>query len=98
MSIESLYPLVSEAIRRAEQLEDLGAPEACSAYLEVSRIEERIAELLPASDAEGALARDSAVQAALAAGDQTRAEELAARFAAEQRAARRPEAEGLYCR
>lgn len=68
---------------RAERLEDLGAPEARSAYLEVSLLEEKIAELLPASDPEGAVARNGAVEAARAAGECARAEELAARYAAE---------------
>lgn len=69
MDIESLYPLVTEAIRRAELLAEARAPEATSAHREVSLLEEKIAELLPASEAEGALARRGAVRAALAAGD-----------------------------
>ena len=83
MSIELLYPLVSEAIRRAETLEDLGAPGARSAYLDVSLLEERISEALPASDPEGALARRGAVRAALAARELTRARRLAERFLVE---------------
>lgn len=80
MSTEILYPLISEAIRRAEALEDLGDPEAPAAHLVVSLLEERIAEMLPAADPEGALARRGAVRAALAAGDPTRARRLTARF------------------
>ncbi len=80
MSIESLYPLVTEAIRRAEWLDDLQDPGAQAAYLEVSRLEERIAEALPAAEPEGALARRGAVRAALAAGELNRAQELADRF------------------
>ncbi|MFL6262870.1 MAG: hypothetical protein ACJ76Y_24490 [Thermoanaerobaculia bacterium] len=80
MSIESLYQLVSEAIRRAEWLDDLHDPGAQAAYLEVSRLEERIAEALPAIEPEGALARRGSVRAALAAGELNRAKELAERF------------------
>lgn len=83
MSIEALYPLITEAIRRAETLEDLHAPGARSAYLDVSLLEERAAEVLPASDPEGALARRGAVRAALAAKELTRAQQLAERFLAE---------------
>ncbi len=83
MNIEQLYPLVSEAIQRAETLEDLGAPGTCAAYLDVSLLEEKVAEFLPASDPEGALARRGAVRAALAARELTRAQQLAERFLAE---------------
>ncbi len=83
MSIELLYPLLSEAILRAETLEDLAAPGTRSAYLDVSLLEERVAEVLPASDPEGALARRSAVRAALAAREFARAQQLAERFVAE---------------
>jgi hypothetical protein len=48
-------------------------------------LEEKIAELLPASDPEGAVARNGAVVAARAAGESARAKELAARYAAEER-------------
>lgn len=84
MDIESLYPLVTESIRRAELLEDLGAPGAATAHLDVSLIEEKIAESLPASNPEGAVARRGAVRAALAAKDFTRAQALATRFTAEK--------------
>lgn len=80
MSVELLYPLVTEAIRRAETLEDLQAPGARSAYLDVSLLEERIAELLPVSDPEGTLARRGAVRAALAARESARAQQLTERF------------------
>lgn len=83
MDIESLYPFVTEAIRRAEALEDLNDPGTPLAYLEVSNLEERIAEVLPASDPEGALARRGAVRAALAAKDLARARELAQRYLTE---------------
>lgn len=83
MSIESLYPLITEVIRRAETLEDLGAPGVLSAYLDVSLLEEKIAEILPASDPEGALARRGAVRAALTARELARAQWLSERFLAE---------------
>ncbi len=83
MSIELLYPLLSEAIRRAETLEDLAAPGTRSAYLDVSLLEERVAEVLPAFDPEGALARRGAVRAALAAREFARAQQLVERFVAE---------------
>ncbi len=83
MDLETLYPLVTEAIRRAEVLEELKAPGGNSAYLDVSLLEERIARLLPASDAEGAIARRGAVSAAIAAQAFPRARELADRFVAE---------------
>jgi hypothetical protein len=83
MSLEFLYPLVTESIRRAEILEDLRAPGMHTAYSEVSLLEEKIAELLPASDPEGALARRGAVRAALAAREIERAQQLAERFLAE---------------
>jgi hypothetical protein len=83
MSAELFYPLVTEAIRRAETLEDLGAPGTSAAFLDVSLLEEKIAETLPASDPEGALARRGAVRAALSARDPGRARQLAERFLAE---------------
>ena len=83
MSVELLYPLLTEAVRRTETLEDLGAPGTRSAYLDVSLLEERVAEVLPASDPEGALARRGAVRAALAAREVARAQQLAERFIAE---------------
>ena len=84
MDIEALYPLVTEAIRRAEALEDLGAPGTRIAQMDVSKLEEEIAKLLPASDPEGALARRGAVRAALAARDFSRARQLAAHYQAEK--------------
>jgi len=83
MSLEFLYPLVTEAIRRAEFLEDLRAPGMHTAYSDVSLLEEKIAELLPASNPEGALARRGAVRAALAAREIERARQLAERYLAE---------------
>ena len=83
MNIDTLYPLVTEAIRRAEALEDLHAPEARRAFSEVSRLEEHIASLLPLSDYEGVIARRGAVRAAINAHEFDRAQELAARFEGE---------------
>ena len=83
MDLETLYPLVTEAIRRAEVLEDLRAPGAVAANLDLSLIEERIAELLPAASPEGSVARRGAIRAALAAQDFSRAQVLASRFAKE---------------
>jgi hypothetical protein len=83
MSIEILYPLITEAIQRAETLEDLHAPGTHSAYLDVSLLEERVTEILSSSDPEGALARRGAVRAALAAREFARARLLSKRFLAE---------------
>lgn len=75
-SLETLYPLVTEAIRRAEVYSDIGAPGARTAYLDVSLLEERIAHFLPPSDPEGVIARRGAVRAAVSAAEVTRAREL----------------------
>jgi len=83
MDRDSLYLLVTEAIERAENLEDLGAPGARGAHLDVSLIEERIAALVLASEVEGAVARRGAVRHAVAAGAHSRANDLMIRFAAE---------------
>ena len=84
MTVKELNLLVSEAILRADALADLEAPGAAQAYLEVSLIEERLAEALPASRPQGAIARRGAVRAAGVAGDDHRARELAARYLAEE--------------
>jgi hypothetical protein len=83
MDLEILYPLLTEAIRRAETLDDLKAPGVLAAYLDVSLLEEKVAEILPASNPEGALARRGAVRAALSARAFTRAQQLSERFLAE---------------
>ena len=83
MDIETLYPLVTEAIRKAEVYEDIGAPGATDAHRDVSLLEERVAKLLPASNPEGAIARRGAVRAAVAAQDFDRATTLATRYCAE---------------
>ncbi len=83
MTLDSLYLVVTEAIQRAETLDDLHAPGAQQAHLDVSLIEERIAEVAPASEPEGAVARRGAVRAAVKAKDHQRAKNLADRFLAE---------------
>lgn len=83
MDLDSLYLLVSEAILKAEALTDLGAPGASVASIDVSLLEERIAELVPAGTAEGAVARRGAVRAAIAANERRRAGALVERFSRE---------------
>jgi len=80
--LADLYARVTDAICRSEVLSAQGrARDAAIAYLEVSHLEEQIAELLPADDPEGALARQGVVTAALDAGDVTRAIERARFYA-----------------
>jgi hypothetical protein len=86
MDIETLYPLVTEAIRRAEIYDEIEAPGARDAHRDVSLLEERVADLLPASHSEGAVARRGAVRAAIAARDFDRAEMLAERYCADSNA------------
>lgn len=82
MNIDALNERVTEAILRAEALEVNGpSADVSEAYLVVSFYEEEIAELLPASDEEGAIARRGAVRAALVAGVPERAMELVERYA-----------------
>lgn len=84
MDLNELYGRVSEAISEAESLDALGRKrEAARAHMRASRLEEEIARLLPASDPEGALARQGAVAAALGAGDPSRAAERARVYLAE---------------
>jgi DNA-binding protein HU-beta len=83
LDIKTLYSLVTEAIRKSEVLAELDAPGVRTACLDVSLLEERIASLLPPSNDEGAIARRGAVAAAIDAHEFTRAQELAARFLAE---------------
>lgn len=81
--LERLNSLVTEAILRAEDLEDAGDEDSRRAYLAVSGLEERIAEEMSAGDPEGAIARRGAVRALLKARDFARAQELAGRFLSE---------------
>jgi hypothetical protein len=80
LDLDSLCLLVTEAILRADALEDLGSGSARGAHREVSLLEEQIAAALPATETEGALARRGAVRSAVLAGDQARAESLAALY------------------
>lgn len=83
MDIDTLYPLVTEAIRQAEALEAISDPAARKAFSEASRLEEDIANLIPLTDYEGVIARRGAVRAAIKAHRFVRALELVARFEAE---------------
>ena len=80
MNVDRLHTWVSEAIWRAERLEDQGLKAAQLAWQEVSALEEQIAALRPSTSADGHLARDGAVRAALKAGDPARARELARQY------------------
>lgn len=81
--VDELKTQVTEAIIKAERLDDSGDPEAQSAYAEVSVIEEQLAGLLPNSSFEGQIARRGAVRAAIKAGDIERAESLVDTFLGE---------------
>ena len=83
MAVDTLYALVSGAIWRAEQLDELGLETASSAWGEVSRLEEEIAKVVPAKQTEGRIARRGAVRAALKANDYVRARDLAEAYVAE---------------
>jgi hypothetical protein len=82
MSIDELNRRVTNAIIRAERL-PAGSRDAQDAFREVSALEESIAELVPADDIEGEIARLGAVTAALSAGEPLRAVQLADRFLVE---------------
>ncbi len=83
MTVDDLKMLVSEAVRRAELLQDLGSPGAREAWRELSQIEEKLAHLQPADSAGGGFARRGAIHAAIQARDFDRAEALLADFRAE---------------
>jgi len=84
MSMDDLYERVTEAILRAEALEDQGpAAEMRRAYWTLSCIEEEIANATAPSGPEGVIARRGAVRAALKAGIPMLARELAERYLAE---------------
>jgi hypothetical protein len=84
--MDSLHTLVTAAIWRAEQLEELGVSSAPRAWEEVSSLEEELAAILPVAQPEGRIARRGAVRAALKARDHARAEALAERYLAEEQA------------
>jgi hypothetical protein len=90
MDVRTLNALVSSAIWRAEQLEELEElrDAASSAWLEVSKLEEELAKIKPAKDGEGRIARRGAVRAALKANDLIWARELAQRFSKDSGAPR----------
>jgi len=84
MAIDELNTRVSDAILRAERLEDAGDAVATrTAYFDVSILEEEIADLLPATDREGQIARWGAVNAAMRAELFFRARDLAERYASQ---------------
>jgi hypothetical protein len=83
MDVNTLNTLVSSAIWRAEQLDELGLEAASSAWLEVSKLEEELAKIIPAEDPEGRIARRGAVRAALKSNELDHAEDLARRYAAD---------------
>ena len=87
MAVDALHTLVSSAIWRAEQLDELDIDSA-SAWSEVSKLEEELASALPVKEAEGRIARRGAIRAALKAGDHGRAQDLVERFATEEGAPR----------
>lgn len=77
-TLDDLYSQVTAAILSAESTaDDIGAAEA---YLDVSWIEEEIAERCSAASPEGQIARRGAVRAALRANQYTRALDLAERY------------------
>ena len=84
MDVDTLYPLVTEAIRQAEALEARNDPDTRCAFSEVSRLEEHIAGVVPQSDYEGIIARRGAVRAAIKAHQSSRALDLITRFEAEE--------------
>lgn len=81
---DSLYALVTGAIWRAERLDEEASGASFAAWEEVSRLEERLAAILPAVQPEGIIARRGAVRAAIKAGDVGRAQALVERFTAEE--------------
>jgi hypothetical protein len=87
MDVDALNTLVSGAIWRAEQLDELGV-ETASAWIEVSKLEEELAKVMPAKEPEGRIARRGAVRAALKAQNYLRAQNLVERYGAEDGAPR----------
>lgn len=82
MDVDTLHSLVSSAIWRAEQLDDLGVTSTAT-WAEVSSLEEQLAAVLPVSEPEGKIARRGAVRAALEAKEYERAQRLTERYSAE---------------
>jgi hypothetical protein len=75
-AVDQLNTKVTAAIWKAEQLEAGGR----AAFLEVSRLEERLAKLLPITKAEGRIARRGALTAALKAQEKSRYGKLCAQY------------------
>ncbi|MGA2741438.1 MAG: hypothetical protein ABSG65_28890 [Bryobacteraceae bacterium] len=86
METDELNTLVTDAIWRAEELDDGCNAAAPQAWAEVSSIEEKLAKAFPASDVQGKIARRGAVRAAFKAGDHARAHILAAAYLEEESA------------
>jgi hypothetical protein len=84
MDVDDLHLLVSDAIWRAEQVEERGPSSAASEWATVSSLEEKLAGALPVSAPEGRIARRGAVRAAFKAGDHARGRSLAERYMAEE--------------
>lgn len=82
MNLDDLNARVTEAILHAERL-PMGSDQAQEAFREVGRIEESIADLTPADDLEGEIARLGAVTAALSGSEPLRALLLVDRYLAE---------------
>lgn len=81
--LDELNGQVTEAIMIAEQLEDIGDPEAQTAYGQASILEEQIAAITANSSYEGQVARRGAVRAAVKSGNFERAGRLVAAYTAE---------------
>ncbi len=80
MNADTLNSLVTSAIWRAEQLEELGASTVSLAWAEVSVLEEELASMIPVTQPEGRIARRGAVRAALKSRDYSRVETLIGRY------------------
>ncbi len=78
--VNELNQEVTGAIYFVDQLTDRESAGARAVYARISRLEEEIATLVPASKVEGAFARRGAVRAAMDAGDERRATDLAATY------------------
>ena len=57
METDALNTLVTDAIWRAQELEDRGIRDTSQAWAEVSSIEEKLAKAFPASEVQGQIAR-----------------------------------------
>lgn len=80
--LDEIYKMLTEAIRRAEFLEDREA-DPFDAFFEVAILEEEAAKLVPATDPEGMIARRGALRASLKAHRFRTAKELLERYTSE---------------